>query len=107
MEVTTPDSTYEQDYTEVPTLKILNRSHWMFIRQSAETFIFAQGGPYTLEDGVYTEIVGYSADPNNVGKEYVFECGLQGDSLWYHKGDLGGIYVDEVWRRVGGAEPAM
>lgn len=59
MTVTTPDSVYTQDESEVPTLKILNDTHWMFIRQSAQEFVFAQGGTYRLEDGVYTEIVGY------------------------------------------------
>lgn len=100
MTVTTADTTYTQDESEIPTLKVLNDTHWMFIRQSADEFVFAQGGRYRLEDGVYTEIVDYSAEPGNIGQEYVFECRLEGDSLWYHKGDLGSLAVDEVWRRV-------
>lgn len=107
MTVTTPDSVYTQDESEVPTLKILNDTHWMFIRQSAQEFVFAQGGTYRLEDGVYTEIVGYSAEPGNIGSEYVFECRLEGDSLWHHKGDLGSMFVDEVWRRVGEQKKGM
>ena len=100
MDVITPDSSYTQGAEEAPTLKILNDTHWMFIRQSSERFVFAQGGPFRLEEGKYIEEVGYSAEPGNVGREYVFECRLEGDSLWHHKGDLGGVIVDETWRRV-------
>lgn len=103
MKMTTPDSTVTYDETEQPTLKILNASHWMFIRQSADRFIFAQGGHYTTDGQTYTEIVDYSADPNNIGNAYTFECRVEEDR-WYHKGGLGNIQYDEVWRRV--ARPA-
>ena len=33
----------DPNYQESPTLKILNETHWMFIRQSAESFIHSQG----------------------------------------------------------------
>ncbi|GIV62340.1 MAG: hypothetical protein KatS3mg044_1206 [Rhodothermaceae bacterium] len=93
---------YETDpnYQEAPTLKILNDTHWMFIRQSADNFIHAQGGRYTLQNGIYTEVVEYSAIPGNVGLSFVFECRLEGDSLWYHTGGLGDHRYQEVWRRV-------
>ncbi|MFK7847201.1 MAG: hypothetical protein AB8G77_18000 [Rhodothermales bacterium] len=99
MTVTTADSIYTQDQTEIPTLKVINDNHWMFIRQSADEFIFAQGGRYNLEGGKYTEIVEYSAEPENINQEYVFECEIIDDS-WYHKGDLGSMFVDEIWQRV-------
>ena len=83
------------------TLKILNASHWMFIRQLDDGLIHAQGGRYTLEPGgFYTESVGYSALPSNVGMNFNFECRLEGDSLWHHIGGLGDARYDEVWRRV-------
>ncbi len=106
MTVTTPDTIYTQDQSEVPTLKVLNDTHWMFIRQSAEAFVFAQGGRYALEDGKYTEIVEYSAEPGNIDQAYAFECELLDDS-WYHRGDLGGTFVDEIWQRVEAEEEAM
>lgn len=90
----------DPDYQVAPTLKILNDTHWMFIRQSADRFIHAQGGRYTLHDGIYTEMVDYSAIPENVGLDFVFECRLEGDSLWYHTGGLGDHRYIEVWRRV-------
>lgn len=93
---------YELDpnYQEAPTLKILNDTHWMFIRQSAERFIYAQGGHYSLDNGIYTEIVEYSMVPQNVGNSYQFECRIEGDSLWHHIGGLGDNRYNEVWRRV-------
>lgn len=90
----------DPDYQEAPTLKVLNDTHWMFIRQSAERFIFAQGGRYTLEDGIYTEYVEYSAVPENVGKSYEFECSLEGTDVWHHRGGMGDFRYDETWQRV-------
>ncbi len=91
----------DPDYQQAPTLKILNGSHWMFIRQSADEFVHSQGGRYSLEPGgFYTEYVEYSAIPENVGQSFAFECVLEGDSLWHHRGGQGDTRYDEVWRRV-------
>ena len=91
----------DPDYQQSPTLKILNETHWMFIRQSAEAFVHSQGGRYSLQPGgFYTEYVEYSAIPENVGQSFQFECRLEGDSLWHHVGGQGDARYDEVWRRV-------
>ncbi len=91
----------DPDYQESPTLKILNETHWMFIRQSAESFIHSQGGRYTLEPGgFYTEYVEYSAIKENIGQQFRFDCRLEGDSLWHHVGGQGDARYDEIWRRV-------
>lgn len=90
----------DPNYQQAPTLKILNNTHWMFIRQSSDRFIHAQGGRYSLEDSIYTEQVEYSAIPDNVGKSFTFECELEGDSLWHHRGGEGDYRYNEVWRRV-------
>ena len=34
----------DPDYQEAPTLKVVNSTHWMFIRQTAGSFVHAQGG---------------------------------------------------------------
>ena len=97
----TGDFESDPDYQESPTLKVLNDTHWMFIRQSADQFVHAQGGRYALEaGGFYTELVEYSAIPENVGQEFRFECRLEGDSLWHHVGGQGDARYDELWRRV-------
>lgn len=91
----------DPDYQQAPTLKILNDTHWMFIRQSAEEFVHSQGGRYSLQPGgFYTEYVEYSAIPENVGQSFAFECRLEGDSLWHHVGGQGDARYDELWRRV-------
>lgn len=92
----------DPNYEESPTLKILNDTHWMFIRQSSDRFIHAQGGRYRLDpaSGTYTEVVEYSALPNNIGREFTFDCHLEGDSIWHHVGGLGDSRYDETWRRV-------
>ena len=91
----------DPDYQEAPTLKILNDSHWMFIRQTAEGMVHAQGGRYSLEaGGFYTEQVEYSAIPENVGEQFMFECEIVGDSVWHHVGGVNDTRYNEVWRRV-------
>lgn len=90
----------DPDYQIAPTLKILNETHWMFIRQSSDQFIHSQGGHYTLDGDTYTETVEFSAIPSNVGKSFTFECHLEGDSLWHHVGGIGDSRYDESWRRV-------
>ena len=91
----------DPDYQEAPTLKILNETHWMFIRQAADVFVHAQGGRYSLEPGgFYTEHVEYSAIPQNVGASFGFECRLEGDTLWHHVGGQGDSRYDERWRRI-------
>ena len=91
----------DPNYQEAPTLKILNETHWMFIRQSADEFVHAQGGRYSLDPGgFYTEVVEYSAIPENVGKQFMFECELEGDSIWHHVGGVSDNRYDEVWHRV-------
>ena len=91
----------DPDYQQAPTLKILNDTHWMFIRQSADEFVHSQGGRYSLgAGGFYTEYVEYSAIPENVGQSFSFECRLEGDSLWHHVGGQGDTRYDELWRRV-------
>ncbi len=88
-------------YQQAPTLKVLNETHWMFIRQNAEEFVHSQGGRYVLEPGgFYTEHVEYSAIPENIGESFSFECTLEGDSLWHHIGGQGDTRYDEVWRRI-------
>ncbi len=91
----------DPNYSEAPTLKILNETHWMFIRQNAEELIHSQGGRYSLESGgFYTEYVEYSAIPENIGQSFSFTCRIDGDSLWHHEGGQGDARYDEHWRRV-------
>ena len=91
----------DPNYGFSPTLKLLNDTHWMFIRQAAQSYVHAQGGRYTLDSmGQYTEHVSYSAIPQNIGQSFTFDCRIIGDSLWHHIGGQGDTRYDEIWRRV-------
>ena len=91
----------DPEYQEAPTLKVINETHWMFVRQTAESFVHAQGGRYMLDSlGRYTEQVEYSAIPQNVGQSFTFDCMIEGDSIWHHQGGQGDMRYDEIWRRL-------
>ena len=94
---TDPDTTTE---LTIPQVKILTESHFAFGRQN-EFGAFAGGGRYTLDDSSYTEIVEYHSDPAAAGNTLVFRYRIEGDSLWYHSGNIGpDFHLEEVWRRV-------
>ena len=94
---TTPDTTTE---VTTPQVKILTDTHFAFGRQN-EFGAFAGGGRYTLDDSTYTEIVEYHSDTLAAGNTLVFKYRLEGDSLWYHSGNIGpNFYLEEVWQRI-------
>ena len=96
---TDADTTMEVDLSQV---KILTDSRFAFGRQN-EASAFAGGGRYEVDDSdsTYTEIVEYHSDPLAAGERLVFKYRLEGDSLWYHSGNIGpDFYLEEVWRRV-------
>ncbi len=83
-----------------PQVKILTRDHFAFGRQS-ELGAFAGGGRYTFDGTTYTEIVEYHSDTLAFGRTLTFEARLEGDSLWYHSGNIGPTYyLEEIWRRI-------
>ena len=94
---TNPDTTWE---LTMPQIKILTESHFAFGRQN-EFGAFAGGGRYTVDSDNYTEIIEYHSDPLAVDTTLVFDYRLEGDTLWYHSGNIGpNFHLEEVWRRV-------
>ena len=94
---TTPDTTME---LTMPQIKILTASHFAFGRQNEEG-AFAGGGRYTVDANSYTEIIEYHSDPLAADTTLVFDYRLEGDTLWYHSGNIGpDFHLEEVWRRV-------
>jgi hypothetical protein len=94
---TNPDTTIEVTRSQI---KILTATHFAFGRQS-ELGAFAGGGRYTLQDSTYTEIVEYHSDTLAIDQTLPFNYRLEGDSLWYHSGNIGPtVYLEEVWRRI-------
>ncbi len=88
---------------EPTTVKVLNETHCAFGQTRAAGDIFAGGGRYEAEDGLYRETVTYHTMPELVGVTIPFRFRIEGD-LWYHEGEVsaGGrrFHINEVWRRV-------
>lgn len=94
---TTPDTTVE---LRIPQVKILTQTRFAFGRQNEES-AFAGGGRYTVNGDEYTEIVEYHSDPQAADTTLVFEYQIEGDTLWYHSGNIGpNFHLEEVWRRI-------
>ena len=80
--------------------KILTATHFAFGRQQEEG-AYAGGGPYLFDGTTYTEIIDYHSNSELIGDTISFDCRIEGDSLWYHSGDLGtNFHLEEIWRRV-------
>ena len=100
------DTTLDRGRYLGPSYKILNDTHFAFGRQTiiqgvVEDDVFAGGGRYEYDgDTTYVEHIEYHESAPNVGLTITFSCKLQGDSLWFHAGQLGQARLEEVWRRV-------
>ena len=97
---TDADTTTTLQLQDVRQTKILTASHFAFGRQQEEG-AFAGGGKYLYEEGNYMEIIDFHSNSDLIGDTLVFECRLEGDSLWYHTGQIGeNFLLTELWRRV-------
>ncbi len=101
-----PDTTLDRGRFLGPSYKILNDTHFAFGRQTiiggvVEDDVYAGGGRYEYDgQGTYTEYVEYHESAPTVGLTIKFNARLQGDSIWYHTGQIGEMLLEEVWRRV-------
>ncbi len=94
---TTPDTSMGLDQTMV---KILTAGHFAFGRQGEEG-PFAGGGRYEFDGETYTEIVEYHIDPQALDQVLTFDIEIEGDSVWYHSGNVGeNLFIEEVWHRI-------
>jgi hypothetical protein len=91
-----------------PNTKILNETHFAFGHLTRDGGVFAGGGRFEAEDGIYKELIEYHSIPELVGLTIKFQYHLE-DDLWYHKGefDVGDrhYHIDEVWQRVEEIDP--
>lgn len=101
-----PDTTLDRGKFLGPSYKILNATHFAFGRQTivggvVEDDVYAGGGRYEYDGAnAYTEYVEYHESAPTVGLTIEFHCRLEGDTLWYHTGQIGNMRLEEVWRRV-------
>jgi len=86
--ITRGDSTVT-DYTKgVRMIKIINGSHFAFLRHDTDAprdssnHFDAGGGRYTLDGHTYTEHLDYYADRNWEGKTFVFTISIHNDTLY-------------------------
>lgn len=83
--------------------KILNATHFAFGSQAPEGPVWAGGGRYEWDEGLYTEFIAWHSVRELVGATAVFHDRIEGD-LWHHDGDFeaGGrrFVIEEVWRRL-------
>jgi len=94
---TTPDTTMAMEET---LTKILTATHFAFGRQGEEG-PFAGGGRYEFDGETYTEFVDYHIDSEALDQTLTFEAEFEGDSIWYHRGNVGeDLHLEEVWHRI-------
>lgn len=89
-------------------LKHVTPTHFFVVRLTDKDVVeSAQGGPYTLAGGTYTESVvhGFGARFEAArGARNQFQCRLEGD-VWHIAGESSGRQINEQWRRVVGQAP--
>jgi hypothetical protein len=83
------------------SLKILSGGHFTYITVAKNgAFIRSSGGEYEVCGSRYVEHVLYASLPALRGRDFAFTWERHRD-LWFHKGSVGTLRVDEVWRRTG------
>ena len=122
---TSPDTTVVTTPTEWKQIKIITKSHFVFVGQepdraifggkptdaellaAARTF-FAGGGTYTLVGDTYTESMQFFFYPNYVGHSIPFKSQIEGDR-WIQSGTYPAksigleeheVELYEVWKRI-------
>lgn len=82
-------------------VKILTAQHFAFGRDSPEG-AYAGGGRYSydLDAATYTEYIDYHEDSTVAGTTVSFTFEMEGDTLWRHMGEVGGVRLEEIWRRI-------
>jgi hypothetical protein len=94
---TTPDTTM---VLSIPQVKVLTKSHFALGRMNPDG-AFAGGGKYTFNGETYVEHVTYHSDPAADDTTLVFTARFEGDSIWYHEGNIGpDFHLTETWRRL-------
>lgn len=101
-ELVYPDSVVEQSDQWEKGYKILNSTHFTWVRESEDgSEILAGGGRYEYrpEEGVYVEHIEFHSDASFRGESIEFTAQVKGDT-WVHVGELDDFKLREVWRRV-------
>lgn len=75
------------DYTKgISFIKIINETHFAFLQhdltKGKDSAVFVSGGgPYSLKDSLYTELLEYCSAREWEGNDFTFTITLRGDTL--------------------------
>ena len=85
------------------TLKHVTPTHFFVVAADAAGLAsYGHGGPYTLKEATYTESIthGFGQPFSQIrGMSVSFKCSMDAD-VWHSVGDIGGMTIDERWKRV-------
>jgi len=97
-----------KDFSDYPKerrrIKMITATHftWVDYDTTTKKIGSSAGGPYTLQDGAYTETIEFVGDgmETYLGKKQAFTLKIDGDKL-SQSGQLSdGLKIEEVWERV-------
>lgn len=84
-------------------VKVINKSHFVWVEAGPKGEVRSMaGGPYTLKDGTYTEVIEFGTEGTAElnGKEQVFKITFKGDTYQQTGSLSNGFKIDEIWKRV-------
>jgi hypothetical protein len=90
----------ENTAADLPTMKVINHTHFSLTRNNADGSFDGHAGRYKLEGDYYTEQIQHASNPYLKGQSFTFETRLTGD-IWRISGSVGDLELEEVWRRIG------
>ena len=122
---TSPDTTVVTTQADFKQIKVMTKSHFVWIGQEPDRAKFleggtdaelleaartfgAGGGTYTFEGDTYTEHIEFFSNPNWVGVAIPFKFQIEGDQ-WIHSGTIPfktlglrefDVELYEVWKRI-------
>ena len=114
---TSPDTTVVRTQADWKQIKVITKSHFVWIGQAPNRAKFleggsdaellaaaitfgAGGGTYTFEGDTYTEHIEFFSNPNFVGVSIPFEFQIKGDQ-WIHSGTTpSDVEIVVVWERI-------
>lgn len=83
--------------------KHVTPTHFFVARVAPDGIVISgHGGPYTLANGRYTEVVAHrfgALSQGMAGETVSFQCQIDGD-IWHIVGEAKGYKFDERWKRV-------
>ena len=98
-----PDTVYEITQGADPSVKLLTKKNWTFVRRGDMNEVSAGTGEYTYDGDTYTEHVKLHYNSSAEGKSFIYKTSLQGD-VWNISTVtiLDSVQVEgtETWKRI-------